>query len=128
MLRLYTRLFTESYSAPKRPPWMIATASEWGWAGPADAVPPALAAADDQPPQGSSPKKADLHSRPLLPEAWVAAPSQWACVGTSGHAAPPYRQTKPQLPPSASSLPAAGDRKRPCWSGAYACRTQWGPV
>src|ERR1700704_1219100 len=83
---------------------------------------PAWAAVDDRLPPGLSREKQAPHSHHLLVAEVAAALSQWAYVGTSGRAAPPYIQMTQQSPPSASGLPAEGDRKRPCWSGACACR------
>src|ERR1700686_1229482 len=117
-------------------PWVTAaekiTVLESGWAAPADVVLPgvglaALAAADGPLPPGWSRAKAELHSPRRQPVALAAALSQWACAGTSGRAAPPYKQTTQQSPPSASSLPAAGGHRRPCWSGVCVCRIRLGP-
>src|SRR5262249_26331742 len=104
------------------------TALESGSAWPAAVfVPPAEVrevAEDDRRPQGSSPVTRAPRSRRLEQAALAATLSQSACAGTSGRAAPPCKQRTQQSPPSASGLPAEGGRRRPCWSGAFACRTQ----
>ena len=84
----------------------------------------ALAVADDLRLPDLLPVMPALRFHRLLQAAVAAIPSQWACAGTSGHARPPYKQRTPQSQPSASDLPAADDRIRPCWNGAYACHTR----
>src|SRR5579864_1295341 len=98
------------------------------WAALAAFALPALVAADDQPPPDLLPATLEPRSHRLQPEALAVAPSQSACAGTSGHAAPPCKQMTPQSPPFASNLPAAGGHRRPCWSDACACRTRADPV
>src|SRR6185503_16106414 len=89
-------------------------------------APPALVAADDLQLPGSLPVTRALRFRRLLRAELAAALSQSACAGTSDHAAPPCKQMTPQLPQSASGLPAGDGHKRPCWSDASASRTPAG--
>ena len=89
---------------------------------------PALAVADDLRLPGSLLVTPALRFRRLEQAVAAAALSQSACAGTSDHAAPPYKQMTQQSPPFASDLPAADDRTRPCWSGAYECHTPAGLV
>src|SRR5579864_9442249 len=95
------------------------------WAALAAFALPALVAADDQLLRDSS---LGLHSRHLPLVALAATLSRSVCVGTSGRAAPPCKQRTQQSPPFASNLPAAAGHRRPCWSGACACRTRADPV
>src|SRR5438309_11525542 len=62
-------------------------------------VPRALVAAGDQLPPGLLPVMLELHFRHLLQAEMAAILSQLAGVGTSGRAAPPYKQMRQQSPP-----------------------------
>src|SRR5689334_18418299 len=101
------------------------TALESGsaWPGAAAAWVREVAVADRRL-QGLSLVMRALRSPRLGQAALAATLSQSACAGTSGRAAPPNKQRTQQSRPSASGLPVAAGRRRPCWSGAFACRTQ----
>src|ERR1700731_737002 len=137
MQRLYTRICHRPAVFSTQPPSLRQlrdklTASGWGSAEPLDAGLLAFGlqvwvAADGRLPQGSLLVKRERHSHHPRSEAVAAVLSRSASAGTSGRAAPPYKQMTQQSPPSASGLPVAGGHRRPCWSDECACRTQWDP-